>query len=206
LDQWVRAWAKDQCRGESHYFRYADDFLTCFEHGWEADKFLVALAERLNKFGLQLALEKTGCVKFGRFARENARKMGHKPEEFTFLGFTHYCGKTKEGYFKLKRRTSRKKLGLSLRKYSEWLRKARCGLRKGELLRQAKARIGGHLNYYAITDNSEQCSLYVYHATRLTFKWLNTLRCKACLGGYKSRCCNGKGMVSYDSCRVTGTN
>ena len=30
------------------------------------------------------------------------------------------------------------------------------------MLRQAKVRIAGHLNYYAITDNTEQCDKYVY--------------------------------------------
>jgi hypothetical protein len=27
--------------------------------------------------------------------------------------------------------------------------------------------------YYAITDNRERCSYYVYRATRILFKWLN---------------------------------
>ena len=31
----------------------------------------------------------------------------------------------------------------------------------------------GHLNYYAITDNSERCSYYVYRTKRILFKWLN---------------------------------
>ena len=38
-------------------------------------------------------MEKTHCLEFGRYARENAYKRGEKPKEFTFLGFTHYCGK-----------------------------------------------------------------------------------------------------------------
>ena len=58
---------------------------------------------------LELAEEKTRCLEFGRFARRNARERGNKPEEFTFLGLTHYCGTTRKGYFKVKRRTSRKK-------------------------------------------------------------------------------------------------
>ena len=41
------------------------------------------------------------------------------------------------------------------------------------MLRQAKVRITGHLNYFAITDNSEQCLNYVYFATKVLFKWLN---------------------------------
>ena len=69
---------------------------------------------RLEKFSLTLAMEKTRCIAFGRFARADARRRAEKPAEFTFLGFTHYCGKIKKGYFKVKRRTSRKKLGASL--------------------------------------------------------------------------------------------
>ena len=69
------------------------------------------LEDRLEGFGLELAKEKTRCIEFGRFAREDAYKRGEKPAEFTFLGFTHYCGKTQKGYLKVKRRTSRKKLG-----------------------------------------------------------------------------------------------
>ena len=45
--------------------------------------------------------------------------------------------------------------------------------RKGEMLRRAKARIKGHLNYYAITDNGKMCNTYLYFATRILFKWIN---------------------------------
>ena len=120
-----------------------------------------------------MAEEKTQCIEFGRFAREDAYERGEKPKEFTFLGFTHYCGKTKEGYFKVKRRTSRKKLGQSLREYTDWAKKARRVMRKGEMLRRARSRVIGHLSYYAITDNLERSSYYVYRATRILFKWIN---------------------------------
>jgi hypothetical protein len=98
---------------------------------------------------------------------------GEKPTDFTFLGFTHYCGKTREGYFKVKRRTSRKKLGQSLRKFTDWARKARCVLRKGEMIRQARTRVVGYLNYYAITDNAARCKDYLYCVKLILFKWLN---------------------------------
>ncbi|MEE9532140.1 MAG: reverse transcriptase domain-containing protein, partial [Syntrophobacteria bacterium] len=173
LDLWFSHTVRKQCRGEAYYFRFADDFLACFQYRGDANAFLQQLPERPNKFGLKPAAEKTRCIEFGRFARESAHKRGEKPKEFTFLGFTHYCGKTKEGYFKVKRRTSRKKLGQSLRRFADWARDARQRERKGEMLRQAKVRVIGHLNYYAITDNSDQCHRYVYYATRLLFKWLN---------------------------------
>jgi RNA-directed DNA polymerase len=173
LDLWFRYKAGKHFRGEAHFFRFADDFLACFQYRDDAEAFRNQLPDRLSKFGLKLAEEKTRSIEFGRFARETARKRGRKPEEFTFLGFTHYCGRTRNGYFKVKRRTSRKKLGESLQRLTKWARVARCRLDKVEMLRQAKVRINGHLNYYAITDNSRCCGEYIRYATRIVFKWLN---------------------------------
>ena len=173
LDLWFSRQVSRQSRGEACYFRFADDFVACFQYREDAESFRRRLKDRLEGFGLELAEEKTRCMEFGRFARENAYQRGEKPEEFTFLGFTHYCGKTREGYFKVKRRTSRKKLGQSLRKFTNWAKKARNVLRKGEMLRQARSRVLGHLSYYAITDNLERCAYYVHRATRILRKWLN---------------------------------
>jgi RNA-directed DNA polymerase len=178
LDLWfspARPGISKHCRGEAYYFRFADDFLACFQYKDDAERFRQSLGDRLGEFGLQLAEEKTRCIEFGRFARKDAYRRGKKPEEFTFLGFTHYCGKTKEGYFKVKRHTSRKNPGPDpgLREFKDWARKARHVLKKGEMLRQARIKVMGHLSYYAITDNLERCSYYVYRATRILFKWLN---------------------------------
>lgn len=173
LDLWFSGVVRPRCRGEAYYFRFADDFVACFQYRQEADAFMEALGGRLEKFRLELAVEKSRCIEFGRFARETARRRGGKPEEFTFLGFTHYCGKTKKGHFKLKRRTSRKKLGASLRAFNDWACRARHKLPKAEMLRRARTRVQGHLNYYAITDNAPHCSRFIYYATRILRGWLN---------------------------------
>lgn len=173
LDLWFSRRVRKQSRGEAYYFRFADDFLACFQYPDDARNFRQRLGERLEAFGLSLAEEKTHCMEFGRFARETAAKRGEKPKEFTFLGFTHYCGKTRKGYFKVKRRTSRKKLGQSLCKFTEWAYKMHGVLRKGWMLRQARTRVVGYLSYYAITDNLERCQYYVYRTKRILFKWLN---------------------------------
>jgi len=173
LDLWFSRRVSRQSRGEAYYFRFADDFVACFQYKDDAESFRQRLKDRLEGFGLELAEEKTRCIEFGRFARGDAYKRGEKPKEFTFLGFTHYGGKTQEGYFKVKRRTSRKKLGQSLAKFTDWAKKARNVLKKGEMLRQARIRVLGHLNYYAITDNLERCCYYVRRATRILFKWIN---------------------------------
>jgi RNA-directed DNA polymerase len=173
LDLWFSRRVSKASRGEAYYFRFADDFVACFQYREDAERFRQSLKERLKEFGLAVAEEKTRCIEFGRFARESATKRGEKPKEFTFLGFTHYCGKTREGYFKVKRRTSRKKLGQSLSKFTQWAKKARHVLRKGEMLREARIRVMGHLGYYAITDNLVRCDTYVYRAMRILCKWLN---------------------------------
>ena len=173
LDLWFSRRVRRQSRGETEYFRFADDFLACFQYKEDAEQFLQRLRDRIEGFGLKLAEDKTQCIEFGRYARGEAQQRGEKPKDFTFLGFTHYCGKTKSGYFKVKRRTSRKKLGLSLRKFTEWAIKARNVQRKGEMIRSARIRVIGHLNYYAITDNADRCNTYVHHATNILFKWLN---------------------------------
>jgi group II intron reverse transcriptase/maturase len=173
LDLWFSRKVKKQCRGEAYYFRFADDFLACFQYKGDAEEFTERLSERVKEFALELADEKTRCIEFGRFAREDARKRGEKPKEFTFLGFTHYCGKTKKGYFKVKRRTSRKKFAQSIRKFTDWAQHSRSVLRTGEMIRQAKIRVLGHLSYYAVTDNTERCKSYLHHVTGILFKWLN---------------------------------
>ena len=173
LDLWFEKRFRKQCRGEAYYFRYADDFLACFQYREEAERFLAEMEARLAEFHLEVEPTKTKLLAFGRFAEESAARVGKKPETFTFLGFTHYCGKTRHGAFKVKRLTSRKKVRVKLKEMKEWLKQSRCHLKPGELLRRAKARLQGHLNYYAVTDNYAPCDRFKYQAERLLFKWLN---------------------------------
>ena len=88
-----------------------------FEHQDDAERFWADLRDRLARFSLELAPDKTRLIEFGRFAAERraARGLG-KPETFRFLGFTHVCGKTrKAGRFKLKRTTDSKRMWAKLR-------------------------------------------------------------------------------------------
>ncbi len=173
LDLWFQRRVRRQCWGEAYLFRYADDFVACFSNRSDADRFRADLDMRMEKFNLELAEEKTRQLEFGRHARRRAYGRGEKPREWEFLGMTFYCGKTRHGAFKVKRKTSRKKLKQSLARFTDWIRRYRNLLPTGELLRRAKARLVGHLNYYGVTDNSDSCYLYRYLATRVLFKWLN---------------------------------
>lgn len=173
LDLWFEKRVKPYAQGEAHLFRFADDFIGVFKFKDDAEAFEHNLKDRLEGFGLQVAPEKTMRIEYGPYAELNAKRKGGKRPVFTFLGMTHYCGCTRYGSFKVKRRTSIKKFRAKLRDYTEWIRKERNLLPTKELLRRAKARISGHLNYYAITDNSRMCSLFHFWFTRITYKWLN---------------------------------
>jgi RNA-directed DNA polymerase len=95
---------------DSYMVRYADDFVCCFQYKSEAKSFYRLLTERLAKFNLNIALDKSKIIEFGEFAPRNVRRRGeNKPDTFDFLGFTHYCGQSQNGRFRLKRKTSRKK-------------------------------------------------------------------------------------------------
>ena len=94
LDLWVEAWRKKVAQGDVIVVRYADDFVLGFQYRGEAERFWSELQERLAKFGLELHAGKTRLIEFGRFAAQNRQQRGEgKTETFTFLGFTHYCGK-----------------------------------------------------------------------------------------------------------------
>lgn len=113
-------------------------------------------------------------MNFGRFAEENSKRNGKgKPETFDFLGFTHYCSKSnKTGKFRVKRKTSRKKMKQKIKEFSIWAKESR-NKKISEIMETVKKKLIGHYNYYGITDNSKSMMLYYYEIRRILFKWLN---------------------------------
>jgi RNA-directed DNA polymerase len=116
LDLWVHSWRKHQARGDVIIVRWADDFVIGFQYEAEARRFLEQLHDRFRKFALSLHPEKTRLIRFGRFARRDARRLDgrRKPETFNFLGFTHYCGVNRNGTFMVFRITIKQRLRAKL--------------------------------------------------------------------------------------------
>src|SRR2546421_425632 len=74
LDLWFERRMRKGYRGQSRLFRFADDFVCCFDYRHEAEAFEAALAERMHKFGLELAADKTKRIRFGPWGgRHNGR-------------------------------------------------------------------------------------------------------------------------------------
>lgn len=181
LDLWFTRVFQKSCWGQSRLIRYADDFVVCFQFKDEAIRFRGELDERLAKFGLEIAQEKTKIIEFGPCAASKAKRRGEKPQTFDFLGFTHYCGKTRDGRrFRMKRITSRKKFTAKIRTFRDWL-KANRTLPTREIMKKVALKVQGHFNYYGVTDNTRGINKFAFNVQRLLFKWLNRRGKRGCM-------------------------
>lgn len=165
LDEWFIECIQPLLKGSSKIIRFADDFLLLFSDKSDARRVMKVLPKRLGKFGLTLHPEKTSLI-------ELTGRGGRKPDTFDFLGFTHYMGKSRKGNKVLKRKTSRKKLRMSLQRVSEWL-KANRHKPVGDLISLLNQKLRGHYGYYGITFNSRSLSVYHHCVRRCLHKWLN---------------------------------
>jgi RNA-directed DNA polymerase len=173
LDLWAHRWRKQEARGDVIIVRYADDTVLGFQHEDEAKRFLAAVQERLNKFGLALNTEKTRLIEFGRYANERRqhRKLG-KPETFDFLGFTHCCSRSKRGAFEVLRVTVKKRMRATLAALRETLLRRRhepvavVGRWLGQVVR-------GYYNYFAVPGNIYRLNGF---RAELERAWLHALR------------------------------
>ncbi|KAF1085126.1 Group II intron-encoded protein LtrA [Sporotomaculum syntrophicum] len=173
LDLWFEKVVRRNCRGQAYMVRYADDFVCCFQYEQEAKMFYQSLIERLAKFKLEIAEDKTRIINFGRYAAQLCHLEGRrKPDTFDFLGFTHYCSKSQKGKFRVKRKTSRKKYKASLLKVDDWIKVNR-HLPVKELMGKLGRKIEGYYNYYAVTDNRIMVDRFYNKVKRFVFKWLN---------------------------------
>ena len=174
FDLWVEAWRKKVATGDMIIVRYADDLVVGFESRTEAECFLEMFRERLAKFGLELHPEKTRLIEFGQFAERNRKRRGEgKPETFTFLGFTHYCGKRKsDGSFIVWRETAKKRMVAKLKAIKAELirRKHDPSAHVGEWLRKV---VQGYYQYHAVPGNKVRLSLFRHRVCRL---WRAVLR------------------------------
>ena len=154
FDLWAEQWRRRHAHGDMIIVRFADDYIAGFEHQEDAQRFLADLRDRLAKFALELAAEKTRLIEFGRFAAERRRARGlGRPETFQFLGFTHICAKNRNGRFTLKRITDSKRMRAKLRQVKDELARRRHQPipEQGQWLASV---VRGHLAYYAVPGNS----------------------------------------------------
>ena len=173
LDLWFERCFRRSCIGYARLIRYADDFVVCFQRVEDARRFRVEMEQRLNQFSLEIAPEKTKVLEFGPYAQQNAKRRGGKAETFDFLGFTHYCGRTRNGKgFRMKRKTVSKRFTGKVKAMKAWLKASRT-LPTALMMERLSSKLRGHYAYYGVSDNSKSIGNFYKEVRRMLFKWLN---------------------------------
>ena len=165
LDIWFEKVVKPRCEGEAYMCRYADDFICAFRYKRDAERFYRALGQRLNKFGLELAKDKTNIISFSRFRKsENT--------SFDFLGFEFRWQVSRHGRDVIKKRTSRSKMRKSLANVKQWCKENR-DKRLATLFSTLNAKLRGYYNYYGVIGNYDSLNEYYRITKKMLYKWLN---------------------------------
>ena len=152
--------------------RSVDDIVVGFEKRHEAEQFLQELQPRLAAFGLDLHPDKTHLIECGRFARERRQERGlGKPKRFNFLGFTHVCGKSRTGKFRVERRTMAQRFRVKVAEIKVELRRRRHQPvpEQGAWLR---AVLLGHYRYDGLPLNTKALQRFQKEVTR---QWQRSL-------------------------------
>lgn len=173
LDLWFDRKVKSASSGVCELVRYADDFICMVQYAGDACATAQALRERFAKFGLELHPAKTRVISFGRYERENAKRQKRTANTFDFLGFTHYCDRSRRGRFKLGRKTSRQKYRKRCLEMNGWLRRIRNAVKVKEWWPVLRAKLQGHYQYYGVSGNMQQLRRYYAATLRMVRKWLN---------------------------------
>ncbi len=173
LDRWFKETVRKQLKGYARLVRYCDDFIVCFERGCEAQKFGEMLKQRLGKFGLRIADDKSRIIPFGRSMWYKSQREGGNVATFDFLGITHYCAKSRKGKFKLGRRTARAKYWQKLKEMNQWLKSVRNAAKLRDWWPELRPKLIGHYRYYGIGGNSPSIQAFHAETIKLAYKWIN---------------------------------
>lgn len=174
FDLWFqKKWRPNIPKGEAIVVRYADDVVVGFQYRQDAEQYLRDVRERLAEYGLELHPDKTRIVEFGRFAESNRKARGERrPETFEFLGFVHFCTRTREGRFRLGRKPAAKRMTRTLKRIGEILRK-RMHWDIWEVGKWLGKVLGGWLNYFAVPGTAWWLGKF---RRRLAGSWMKIIR------------------------------
>lgn len=170
LDEWYVNEIKPLLKGRSFLMRFADDFVLGFEYESDARRVMKVLGKRFAKYDLSIHPEKTVLVDFRNPSRRKEASEIQK-DTFDFLGFTHYWGKSRRGYYVIKRKTIGKRLRMRMTKIWNWCKENR-HLKIMEQVKILRAKLLGHYQYYGIRGNYKMLEVYYEHLIFAWKRWL----------------------------------
>ncbi len=160
------------------------------------------LPKRLARVSLPVAEDKTKLIRFDRFARRDCQRRDEgAPQTFDFLGFTHYCGTSRAGHFKLKRQTSTKKLRMKMLDLDRWFWK-QLETPIGEMWHTLNAKLLGHYQYYGINDNWPLLMAFRDHARRMAKRHISRRSQNSYFSGAKFTAFLGQTPLASPKCLI----
>jgi RNA-directed DNA polymerase len=170
VDRWFEEEVKPRLGGRAVLIRYADDLVIAFAEERDARRVEEVLPKRVARFGLQLHPDKTRLVRFQPPGGKGISPPS--PGAFTFLGFTHYWGRSRKGAWVVKRKTATSRFSRSLSRVRQWCRRWRHQPVAWQQ-RQLSQGLRGHYAYYGITGNYRALNNFHLEVTQEWRKWLN---------------------------------
>lgn len=164
LDLWFQKKIRPRMYGEAYYMRFADDFIILFQYERDAKAVMCLLKERLAKFSLELAEEKTRILPIGRY--------DDSKEKFDFLGFTFFNTKNKNDKYRLGVITSKKKLKLKRQSAKAWIKES-MHMPIAEIMGRMAGVVRGHCNYYGVSGNYSAINKFVSYLQFTLYRRLN---------------------------------
>jgi RNA-directed DNA polymerase len=174
LDEWFDRDVRPRLKGQSFLIRFADDFVMGFTCEADARKVMEVLPKRFEKYGLTIHPEKTRLVPFERPSDRSERSASSvrvPAEVFDLLGFTHYWGRSRRGYWVVKRQTSKNRLRRGFSAIAQWCRTNRHQAMVAQHVTLSQ-KLHGHYAYYGITGNAEALARFRRGVIGLWRKWL----------------------------------
>ena len=104
---------------------------------------------------------------------EDAKLQNRRTNTFDFLGFTHYCDKSRKGNFKVGRKTSHKKYVAKCRSINTWLKAIRNQVKTKKWWETLISKLRGHFQYYGVSENYDGIARFYKFTIRTVRKWLN---------------------------------
>jgi len=165
IDKWIIEQIKPLLKGDIFIVRFADDFIIGLEYQQDAEKLYEVLPKRLEKYGLDLSVEKSRLQNFVPQNKEHNNTID-------FLGFTHYWSKTRKGKDTIKKKTRRKSKHRIL-KALYLLIKTNRHLKVVVQFQEIKRKLISYYQYYAVSDNYPFLKMLYYRTRLFWFKMLN---------------------------------
>lgn len=161
LDCWFESEVRPRLMGRGSLIRFADDAVLILRNAQDACRVMDVLPKRFGRYGLTLHPEKTCVTVF-------------KPQEkcsIDFLGFTHYWSKTRQGYWRVQRKTMKSRFARAVKDIGQY-----CRLNRHRPLLEQQAKLSqklrGHYAYFGISGNIAALKRLRYVVEHVWVKWL----------------------------------